>query len=353
MENERCNLIVYTGKGSYIYIKTEGSTFGFSAAAIGASGHIPVNPCLDLSNLPEPKYREKIIKTMDSEHALLIYTELMEKGTADLEFIFKDIFLMAMAFHYKVVDTPWTGTDDDITMDFTAITHRESFMLHIHIDHATDPVDITFYGCQIEAYKWVVTPGELMKEVVTISCINAKEDVQVMVCANGFHDQRWGSAVGGWGNWDSDAPYHASQCTPTIGGAITSIALQSYSIGFEYPKKTEHTTDSMIALNVNYDDFPVYFFEVEGPMLTDAELVEIRKTFANKTTNQTIKVTFGDATKYMQFINGYLKTCDNVKIPDSATVYKHKIRYEGGVNTALNVALRYSIATDPDPMITN
>ena len=291
---------------------------------------------------------------MDSEQALIIYTELMEKGTANLEFIMKDPFFMSRAFHYKNVDTPWTGTDDDIVMNFSATTHRETFMIHIHIDDVSNPVDMTFYGCQIEAYKWVMEPGQLLKEVATITCINALEDVQVMVCANDFHDQRWGSAVGGWGNWDSNAPYHSSLCTPTIGGApLTTIAPQMVSIGFEYPKKTEHTTDSLLAINVNYDDFPVYFFEVNGPMLTDAELVEIRKTFANKTTNQTLKMTFGDATKYMQFTKGYLKTCDNVKIPDSATAYKHTIRYEGGVDPVLSVALRYSIATDPDPMITN
>jgi len=197
-----------------------------------------------------------------------------------------------------------------------------------------------------------------MKEVVTISCVNAKEDVQIMSQSQtNFHDDRFsqsGVNTGGWADWDTSAPYHASQCTPSLGGtAINTLATQAFSIGFEYPKKGDHTTDSYLATTINYDDFPVYFLELEGAMLSDAELVEIRKTFANKTTNQTCKVTFGVATKYMQFTNGYLKMVDNVKIPDAATAYKHKIRYEGGVDPALTVALRYSIATDPDPLITD
>ena len=342
----------YTGKGSYIYIKSEGGTFGFAAAAIGAAGHIPVGPLLNITELPESRYRESVNRTIDSEVANLIYTELMEKGEATMEFIYKDPFLMAMAFHHKVVDTPWTGTNDDITMDFSAVDHRESFMIHIHIHDSVNPIDATFYGCQINSYRWKLeAPGKILKEIVRVSSINNKEDVQAMVCVNGFHDQRWGDGVGGWGDWDPDAPYHATQITPTVGSPITSVKAKAVSIGFEYPKKAEHSIDSLIT-TVEYDDHRVHFFEIEGIQLTDADLVEIRKTYANKA-KSTIKMAYGDATKYMQFTNGYLTNLDKLKLPPTNQALTTTLRWEGGEDSVISVALRYSIATDPDPMITD
>ena len=353
--------MVYTGKGSYIFLKSENQSnvnnFGYSAAAVGADRHIPINPIVDLATLPEPKYKEMVLRTLDSEIASIIYTELLEKGQTTLETIYKDPFLMALAFHKKVVDT-WSGTDDDITMDFTATTHRETFMIHIHIEDqstANNDIDRTFYGCQINRYAWKIETGKLMKEIAGISCINAQSDVQLMSQSeSNFHDDAWtqsGVNTGGWSDWDPNAPYHSSQITPTIGGAITAFKPKTIEIGFEYPKMAVHTLDSRIP-SIEWDDFRTHYIEFGGIILTDASYQEVLKTYANKTLG-TVKVTYGDAGKYMQFTNGYLKSIGQIKIPPRNVVLEDTIRYEGGVASALDVALRYSIATDPDPLITS
>jgi len=345
--------MVYTGKGSYVYLKAE-TVFGHAAAVIGASGHIPINPIVDLTQLPEPKYREAVLRTIDSEIASIIYTELLEKGATTLETIYKDPFLMALAFHKKVVDA-WTGTDDDITLDFTANTHRESFMIHVHIEDqstANNDIDRTFYGCQINKYAWKIETGKLMREIADITCINSQSDVQAMAQSEtNFHDGNF-NTNGGWSDWDTDAPYHASQCTPLIGGvAITAFKPKTIEIGFEYPKQLVHTQDSRIG-TIEWDDYRTHYCEFGGIILTDASYQEIMKLYANKTLG-TVQVAYGNATKYMQFTNGYLKFIGNIKIPPRNALLEDTIRYEGGVASALDVALRYSNATDPDPLITS
>ena len=192
--------MVYSGKKSYGYIMIEGTK---GAADPTSDQNIPLNPMETL--VPQkPKYVDEEIRTFDSLVPKVVYTKEKAPGEGPLESYFVDPFLLLAFFTHKTVGGTWVTGTGTITADFTD-DDEDTLGLQYHGHDQSAAVahieKLLKYGLP-QKYGWKVEPGKLLKEIAEVKFLDFSTNTQAMSCSNAFHDQAFGSGIGGWANWD-------------------------------------------------------------------------------------------------------------------------------------------------------
>lgn len=353
----------------YEWKETTADTIGVGVEepSTGEDGwHHPFNPIIRIS-FPKPEYKIVEERTGDSLVPNIIYTESLEPDEVEIECIFKDPWLLLALFGNKTVEASWDGDAlDAISADFTVLTDADTIKIHYHIDDplTTNDIDKTLFGGIITGYRLIIEAGKLVKEFIKIKVADFKEEVQAMVCADAFHDIKWGTGVGGWADWDSEAPFHSSVCDVKTGAAgataISGMTWKKTEFIIEIPEAMEQTGESLI-VSQHYTESRNWRCEVSGVITTDAMLTEYENTVEARDRDDILKVYIGaTTTKFLQMTNIYL--AGHTKVPTELVAGKPievTLNYKGGVTLAgLVSALTYqwkgtAIAQSPDIMITD
>lgn len=350
--------MVYTGQSSYAYLMIEATK---GAADPSSDVLIPFNPLKDFGS-PKPKYAETIERTFDSLEPKIIYSNELVPGEGPLETSFRDPFAMLTFFTHKTVGGSWGTGTGTIDADFTAIDDVDTVGLQYRIKDqlSTNNIDkLLKYGLP-QKYSWKIDPGKLLAEILDYKFLNFATNTQAPAISNDFHDQSFGSGVGGWGNWDNTGLNGtgkrsvADMVLKWGGNALTGINIKTMLMEFGVPSDSEQIYSSL-AHSIDYRAVRDFKLTLNG-FVSDLTLIaEYEKIFADRA-KQTLQL-YQDATpsyeKYLQYTNAYISgDSDVVSIPESGKAAEISLIIMGGENTAASFSGKYKDLPDPTALIT-
>lgn len=347
--------MVYQGKDSYAYAFIESAGFGLGNPA--SDQHIPLNPIIKLS-VPRPEYVVVEEKTCNSLETSIVYSEELKPDEIEIETIFRDPFLLCSVFTKKTVATPWTGTNNVITGDFTVETHNDYIGMHYHVYHATAPIDKTLKGGKIISYRLLVAKNKPIKEIVKIRFATITDGAQAMNCATAFHDD-FISATIGWAFWAGEryySPTGASISTATVYIADPQMKYDEIEFIINVLETFEHDTSAKSAA-YTYHESREYSARIKGKITGEALETEIELDPASRARDLTFRLTFATGL-YLQFTNAMLFSLTKLEGIEAGKAVEQEAVYKGmptllGVVSACSMSLTYSVAQDPDIMITD
>jgi len=272
--------------------------------------------------------------------------------------IYRDPFLMLAAFTKKVVANPWTGTDNIITGDFTVETHNDYIWANFHIYHATAPIDKTCKGGKIVSYRLLIARNKPVKEIVKIKFATITDGAQVMNIATAFHDD-FISATIGWAFWAAKRYYSPTGSSISVAtNYIADPEMKYHEIEFiiNVLETFEYDTSAKSA-SYTYHESREYSARIKGDITGEALETEIEKDPASRVRDKIFRLTFA-AGLYLQFTNAMLFSLTKISDVEAGKAINQEAVYKGmpttaGVVSACSASLTYSIAQDPDIMITD
>jgi len=350
--------MVYAGQGSYIYWGVEGTALAGDPAS---DQNIPFNPMLS-GPLPEPSYEVEELRTFDSLEPKIVYTTSLKPGEGSFETSFRDPFLLLTFFTHKAVGGTWGTGTGTITADFTAVDDVDTIWVQSHLEDQSGSAnhrDRLLKGGLPVKYEWVGEPGKLLKEVASFKFLDFGTGTQAPSISNDFHDQSWGSGVGGWADWDdsglgSTGKRSVKDVTIKWGGsAISGINISKFALSFEVGYNTEQVMSSL-GHTVYWRTVRNFSLKVDGKLTGLAMVQEMEKTFANRS-KQTLAVYY-DATsgeeKYLQFTQAYVKAADFPAIPAAGESVNYSVTFAGGEDTEASFSGSFVDLPDPSSMVT-
>ncbi len=350
--------MVYTGQGSYAYLMIEGTK---GAANPAADVLLPLNPTKDF-NSPKPKYAETIERTFDSLEPKIIYSNELTPGEGPINTSFRDPFGMLTFFTNKTVGGTWVTGTGTITADFTSNADADTVGLQYRIKDAvsTNEIDkLLKYGLP-QKYSWVVEPGKLLGEILEYKFLNFATNTQAPAINNNFHDQAWGSGVGGWANWDNTGLNGTGKRSVTDmvlhwgAAALTGLSIKTMNLEFSVPSDSEQLYSSL-AHSVDYKAIRDFKLTLGGLVADLTLITEYEKLFSDKT-KQTLQLYYDHTTnyeKYLQFTNAYISgDSDVVTIPEAGKPAEVSVVIMGGEATAASFSGKYKDRPDPSALIT-
>lgn len=348
-------MVVYKGVKSYAYWFVESAGFGLGNAA--SDQHIPFSPILKLS-IPRPEHVIIEEKTCNSLETSIVYSEELKPDEIEIETIFRDPFLICAAFTKKVVATPWTGTDDVITGDFTAETHNDYIGAHYYIYHPTAPIEKTLKGGKIISYRLLIVKNKPIKEIVKIRFATITDESQVMNVATAFHDD-FISATIGWAFWAAKRYYSPTGSSISVAGSYIADPKMKYDeIEFiiNVLETFEYDTSAKSA-SYTYHESREYMARLKGKIEDEVLETEIELDPASRSRDKIFRLTFATGL-YLQFTNAMLFSLTKLGDTVAGKAIEQEGIYKGmpttaGVVSACSMSLTYSIAQDPDIMITD
>lgn len=343
--------MVYLGKDSYIYWGYN-SDAGTSAGEPGTDQNIPFNPIESLPENMEPKYTDEVKKTMDSLRPKYIYTKEKTPSEFTIETSYRDPFLMAAFFPNRAVS--WTNPYT-ITGDFTANTDDDLLwiQLHIHDAESTDHLNRLYEQVIPMTYEWSFEPGGLLVERATFKCLDWSTNTQAMSCNNNFHDLSFGTAVGGWGAWDTSGCGSTGKRSSTnmvikwdttsnlgtvaTAASISGIDLENLTLTIDRSKASKQIASSLTHTKY-WDETLEFTCTLSGLLNSLDEIEEFEKTFCNRTTTNDLRIWYDTTANYEKYI-----TCTNVYIdpqestfpgiPESGNPIEYTLVFKGGVDS--------------------
>ena len=350
--------MVYTGQGSYAYLMIEGTK---GAADPSSDVLIPFNPMKDFGS-PKPKYAETIERTFDSLEPKIIYSNELTPGEGPLATSFRDPFGLLTFFTHKTVGGTWGTGTGTITADFTDDDDEDTVGLQYHIADKSSTAHIEKllkYGLP-QKYSWKIEPGKLLAEILEYKFLNFATNAQAPAINNNFHDQAWGSGVGGWANWDNTGLNGSGKRSVTDmvlhwGAAVlTGLSIKNMTMEFSVPSDSEQIYSSL-AHSVDYKATRDFKLTLDG-FVSDLTLIaEYEKLFSDKT-KATLQLYYDHTTnyeKYLQFTNAYISSeSDIVSIPESGKAAEVSLTILGGEATAASFSGKYKDRPDPTALIT-
>jgi len=347
--------MVYTGKSSYAYGGIESGGYGLGDITIDQ--HIPFNPIIKLS-VPRPEYVITEEKTCNALETNIVYSEELKPDEIEIETIFRDPFWLCMAFTKKTVETPWTGTDDIITGDFTTEDHNDYIFVHYYIYHATAPIEKTVKGGKIVSYRLLVAKNKPIKEIIKIKFATITNESLAMNVVTAFHDD-FISATIGWAFWAGKryySPTGASISTATSYIADPEMKYDEIEFIINVLETYEYDTSAKSA-SYTYHESREYSARLKGKITGEALETEIELDPASRTRDKIFKLTIATGL-YLQFTNAMLFSLTKLSEIEAGKAIEQEAIYKGmpttaGVVSACSMSLTYSIAQDPDIMITD
>ncbi len=344
--------MVKTGLGSkaFWFIESGGWKQGDPYTDI----QIGFNP-MEKITIPKPTFTQKQIRTSDSLDFNFSFSELLQLGEGEIESVYRDPFLMLTAFGKKVVETPWTGTDDTITADFTADTHRDTIGLnYLKKDSAAGGSDLerSLLGGEITSIGLKCETGDLVREVIGVKFAATGQRYKAFTTVPAFDD-------GSWSKWNGNAVngYHSTQVELKFGATgMSSLGFKWKS--FEYKslleKTQEHVGSSKIA-DIRYPGNREHTLNLTGKF-TDNTLMEELEKDEDDRTHADIEVILTDDVgneEIRKFTNAIIDTADNYDIPAAAEGKESTLSFKGTRKPALTFSGNYDESDDPDDYITD
>lgn len=339
-----------TGKDSKVYFFIESA--GWKLGDPNVDLQIAFNP-MERIVIPKPIYTQKQIRTSDSLDFNMSFTELLQVGEGDIECVYKDPFLQLTAFGKKVVASPWTGTDDTITADFTADTHKDSIGIN-YLKKSIGGADVqrSLLGGEVTSIGLKCEAGDLVREVVGVKIANFSTGYKAYVKATGYDD-------GAWSNWNGNAPngYHSSQVTlkfNATGFKDHGFKWKSFEWKSRLDKTQEHVGSSKIA-DIRYPGEREHLLTLTGKFTSTSLQLELEKDEKDRIHGDCEIILTDDAgnTETRKFTNAIIDTCDNYDIPPAAEAKESTITIKGTRKPALSFSGNYDEADDPDAYITD
>jgi hypothetical protein len=344
--------MVYAGLSSFAYWGVEATEL---AGDPTSDQNIPFNKLKALA-ASKPAYTETAETTFDKLLNNIVWTSETTPSSITVTGVFRDPFLLLTLFTKKTVAGTWLTGNGTIAGDFTATTHTDSIWIQTYLaDQAsTDHIGRLSKGGHVTSYAWIIETGKYLVEEATIACRNWATGTTAMTCNNSFHDQAWGSGVGGWANWDASLRPSSDCVIHWNNVVLPGISIKSARLQIDTPHETDRTFDSLHH-NIKTRGVRKATLSVTGK-LTAADLIEEgEKTYANKH-KYTLKVYYdatSSYTKYIQITNMALKNITDPGIPEAGKAAEVTATFETGEDAAITFAGTYYHLADPDALITD
>lgn len=347
-----------TYKGKYAYIGVEGTV---GAGDPSSDQNIPLNPMREMS-APKPKNVDVVERTFDSLVPKIIFTGEKAPGEGPLPMSFRDPWVLLMFFTNKTVGGVWGTGTGTITADFTVLTDQDTVWLQYQLEDqaASNDINKLLKNGRPMKYSWVVEPGKLLEEIPEFKFLDFATNIQAPSISNDFHDQSFGSGVGGWGDWDDSGLNGTGKRSPTNmvlhwGGAVlTALKITSMRLEFTVGTETIQTTDSL-GHTVAYLAVRDFQLTLGGVINDLTAITEYEKVYSDRT-KQTL-ILYYDKTvgeeKYLQFTNAYISPESEIaSIPESGKVAETTLIIKGGEVTAASFSGKFVDRPDPSVLIT-
>lgn len=349
----------YTGESSYTYWGIEGTV---GAGDPSSDQNIPFNPLPTLSP-PQPKYVDVEERTFDSLVPKFVYTGELAPGEGPIEASFRDPFLLLAFFTNKTIGGVWGVGTGTITADFTSNADVDTIFIQSHtadqLAAANHVNKLLKHGLPMK-YSWVVEVGKLLKEIAEFKFLDFASNTQAPAINNNFHDQSFGSGIGGWGNWDDSGLGGTGKRSVTNmvlhwGAAVlTALKITSMELSFEVGSETIQTTDSL-GHTVTYRAVRNFQLSLTGIMNDLTGLAQLELIYASRT-KQTLQLYYDHTTseeKYLQFTNAYISPESDIPpIPEAGKSSEITLIIKGGEDTAASFSGKYVDRPDPSVLIT-
>ncbi|MHA1795343.1 MAG: hypothetical protein ACTSUK_04470 [Promethearchaeota archaeon] len=351
--------MTYTGQQSYAYWGIEGTK---GAGDPSTDQNIPFNPMASLP-APKPKNIDEEFRTFDSLVPKKIATTELGPGEGGLEMLFQDPFLLLTFFTHKTVSGTWDTGTGQIAADFTDTDDVDTIFLQYHLHDQSGSGNhlnrLLKHGLP-QKFSFKFEKGKLLKSAAEFTFLNFEDNTQAMSCNNSFHDQSWGSGVGGWANWDNSGLGGTGKRSTintqlTWGGsAFTGLDIVSGEISFEVGYETSQTKSSL-AHSVAYRKPHNYICNLKG-FLKDKSLISEYESIFSDRSQQTFKFEYDattDQEKYIQWTKAYVSPESSVvSIPESGKAAEVDIVIKGGESSALSYLGKFLNLPDPSALIT-
>jgi hypothetical protein len=350
--------MVYTGK--YAYWMIEGTKLG---ADPSVDQNIPFNPMADLTP-PKPRYVDAEFRTFDSLEPKKIWTEGLDPGENPLAQppLFQDPFLLLTFFTHKTVGGVWGTGDGTISADFTANDDIDTIGVQYRNEDqlSTNHIDRLLKGGFPQKYSWVIEPGKLLKEVPEFKFVNFADNTQAPTINNNFHDQSFGSGVGGWAKWDNSGLGGSGKRSVVNfelkwgGAAITGLDILNVLIELELGSETIKPYSS---LSHTVDWFKQRNFTVtlEGYVKDKTLIAEYEQIFDSRT-KQNLTMLYDTTASYTKGLTStqvYVSPeSDVVPIAEAGDAPNVSVILKGGEDFALSFAGTWLDRPDPSALIT-
>lgn len=349
--------MVYSGLNSYAYWGIEGTV---GSGNPSTDQNIPFNMMRNFPP-PKPKYVDEKFRTFDSLEPKFVNTIEKAPGEAELECLFGDPFLLLTFFTHKAVGGSWGTGTGTITGDFTDVDDIDTLFLQYHLRDQTSTNHLNRllkHGLPM-SYKMVFDKAKLIKENVGLKFLDWSSNTQAPSISDNFHDQSWGSGVGGWANWDTSGVCNSPRRSPvngslTWGGsALTGLQIESGEISFDMPYNTGQTFDSL-AHSIKTKGVRDFKVSLTGKLYDLTLITELESLFCDRT-KQTFQYkydTTASYNKYLQFTNAYVSTESSIaEIPEAGEPTEVTVVLEGGASTALSYSGSFLNLPDPSALI--
>jgi hypothetical protein len=350
--------MVYTGTNSYIYWGVEGTK---GAGDPSADQNIPFNPFSAVTP-PKPKLIDEVYHTFDKLEPKFVVTNEQEPGEGPFESVFKDPFLLASFFTHKTVGGSWGTGDGTLAFDFSDIDDVDTIFTQYRIRDqvSTNHVDkLLKYGLPME-YHWIIEPGKLLKETASFKFLDFATNTQAPSINNNFHDQSFGSGIGGWANWDnsglaSNGCRSATGMLLKWGGAeLTGLKIQNMDMMLKVGSETTLLQPSLVH---SADRFSTREFSLTlTGKLNDLTLIPEYEAIYASRTKQTLQLFYDTAVgyeKYIQVTNAFISPESDIPgIPEAGEDVDVSLIIKGGEEFAASFAGTYLNLPDPTALIT-
>jgi len=345
-------------KGKYAYWGIEGTV---GSGEPGSDQNIPLNPMASMA-APKPKYVDVVERTFDQLEPKIIYTGELAPGEGPLPMSFRDPFMLLAFFTNKTIGGSWGTGTGTITADFTSTADQDTIWLQYQLEDLVASADINklLKNGRPMKYSWIVETGKLLQEIPEFKFLNFATNIEAPTIANTFHDQSFGSAVGGWGDWDDSGCNGTGKRSPANmvihwGAAVlTALKITTMTLEFTVGTETIQTIDAL-GHSVAYLSVRDFQLTLNGILTDLTAITEFEKLYCNRTT-ATLQVYYDHTTneeKYLQFTNAYISPESEIaSIPESGKVAETTLIIKGGEDCAASFSGKFVDLPDPSAFIT-
>jgi len=351
--------MVYRGLNSYAYIGAESG--GFKLGVPATDTHIPLNR-VGSQPLPNLKYVTEFGYSYSSLDPVDAWNEELSEGSFEVsDARYNSPFLLQFMFGVRTVGGVWGTGTGTLAFNNSALTDAITLFLQSRLadNLSTNHIDRVFTGINLTEYSWTIEMGQLVKENASGIVANRASGTQAMSCNNNFHDQAFGSGVGGFSNWSTKdngnrRPYHATECTITWGGsAFSGIDIVSGDFKILTPHSQEKDYSSFTPVDYWKEARPPVEGSVTGRTTNKTLIEEAEKAYTAKTP-ATYKVQLGTTTyQALQITNAIIEDFEALEIPEVGKPWEVSLKVKSTPSSALSYAGSFLNHADPTTLIYN
>lgn len=309
--------------------------------------------------MPEAVY--DLITPVSNLYPQIEVDKNLEPSTVTFRCYFREPFMLLSLFSYKSMTSPWTGTSDTITANFSTRANIEGNIgVQMRLPDSSGSakhVDLLFDGGKIVDYRWVGEAQGAVIEEIDIKFSEITENTQAVDIDDGFDDGSFDGVDrdGGWGLWNTNLYANKKTVLLTKDVAVTinnvapvGLAIQKWSLTIPVPNAMEFIASSLVAGIVYEEVRGPWSLEIDGKLQGNDAISEAISELSNKA-KLTAKLEYDVSpfAKYIQFTNAVLKNITGLSIPEAGKPIDVTYIYEGAGGSILSYSWTGSEATNP------